>query len=152
MCRWAAGTTPRSSRLKASATPCAWNSPRSASASSSSSPAPSTPSGTASPPINLLATSGQGAYAGQAAAVVRVLSAAGLASPPEVIAKAIVRAVGARRPRTRYAVGMGAKPVILARRVLPDRVFDRLLRLIFGIAGSILGRPQADRITAGRAS
>ena len=97
---------------------------------------------------HLLATSGQGAYAGQAAAVVRVLSAAGLASPPEVIAKAIVRAVGARRPRTRYAVGMGAKPVILARRVLPDRVFDRLVGLAIRVASHIVGTPQAAPIWA----
>jgi NAD(P)-dependent dehydrogenase (short-subunit alcohol dehydrogenase family) len=98
---------------------------------------------------NLLATSGQGAYAAEAARVVKVMSAAGLASPPEVVAKAIGRAVVARRPRTRYAVGLGAKPVILARRVLPDRVFDLLVRLTFRIAGSVVRTMSAQPISAG---
>jgi NAD(P)-dependent dehydrogenase (short-subunit alcohol dehydrogenase family) len=97
---------------------------------------------------NLLATSGQGVYAGQAAAVVRVLSAGGLASSPDVIAKAIVRAAAARRPRTRYAVGLGSKPVILARRVLPDRVFDLLVRLTYLIAGNIVRTMSAQPISA----
>lgn len=98
---------------------------------------------------NLLATSGQGAYAAEAARVVKVMSAAGLASPPEVVAKAIGRAVVARRPRTRYAVGLGAKPVILARRVLPDRVFDLLVRLTFRIAGNVVRTMSAQPISAG---
>ncbi|MGO9355840.1 MAG: oxidoreductase [Mycobacterium sp.] len=101
---------------------------------------------------NLIATSGQGAYAGQAAALVTVLSAGGLASPPEVIAKAIVRAAEARRPRTRYAVGIGAKPVLLARRVLPDKMFDRMVRLVFGVGSRIAGSPPVMKILAGRAS
>ena len=98
---------------------------------------------------NLLATSGQGAYAGQAATVARVLSAGGLASPPKVVARAIVRATEARRPRTRYAVGMGAKPVILARRVIPDRVFDGLVRLTFRIACRVVPTPHDTPVTAG---
>jgi NAD(P)-dependent dehydrogenase (short-subunit alcohol dehydrogenase family) len=101
---------------------------------------------------NLIATSGQGAYAGQAAALVKVLSAGGLASPPEVIAKAIVRAAEARRPRTRYAVGIGAKPVLLARRVLPDKMFDRMVRLVFRVGSRIAGSPPVMKILAGRAS
>jgi hypothetical protein len=44
-----------------------------------------------------------------------------------VVAKAIERAATARRPRTRYAVGMGAKPAIAARKVLPDRVLDAVI-------------------------
>jgi NAD(P)-dependent dehydrogenase (short-subunit alcohol dehydrogenase family) len=99
---------------------------------------------------NLLATSGHGAYAGQAAAVWGVLSAAGLASPPEVIANTIVRAAEAHRPRTRYAVGLGAKPIIFARWLLPDRVFDRLVRLAFGIVGRVADTRQAEPVSEGR--
>jgi NAD(P)-dependent dehydrogenase (short-subunit alcohol dehydrogenase family) len=94
---------------------------------------------------NLLATSGQGAYAGQAAAIAGVLAAADnrprLSSPPEVIANAVARALRARRPRTRYAVGMGAKPLIFARRVLPDRAFDRVMRLVFRLDSRTAGAP-----------
>jgi len=54
-------------------------------------------------------------------------------SPPEVIARTIVKIVTARHPRTRYAVGFMAKPLIAARQVLPDRAFDRLISAAFGI-------------------
>ncbi len=45
--------------------------------------------------------------------VAKMLSGAGLASTPEGTGKAIARAATVRRPRTRYAVGLGAKPIIL---------------------------------------
>jgi NAD(P)-dependent dehydrogenase (short-subunit alcohol dehydrogenase family) len=102
--------------------------------------------------VNLLDTSGHGAYAAQAAAVIKVMSAAGLASPPDVVAKAIVRAAVARRPRTRYAVGLGAKPIIIARHMLPDRVYDRLMQFSFRIVSKFLGTPLAASISAGRPS
>ncbi|WP_410649312.1 hypothetical protein [Amycolatopsis sp. cmx-4-54] len=38
----------------------------------------------------------------------------------------ILKAVRARRPKTRYAAGFGAKPILFVRRVLPDRAFDAL--------------------------
>ena len=54
-------------------------------------------------------------------------------SPPEVIARAIGKIVTARRPRTRYAVGFMARPLIAARRILPDRAFDLLIGAAFGL-------------------
>ncbi len=51
-----------------------------------------------------------------------------LASPPIVVARAIGRAVQAKRPRTRYAVGGGAPMILLAKRLLPDRAFDGFIR------------------------
>lgn len=53
-----------------------------------------------------------------------------LGSDPAVVAKAITRAVTAKRPRTRYAIGLGAKPATYARRVLPDQVIDAVLQLL----------------------
>lgn len=99
---------------------------------------------------NLQAMSGHGGYAGDAAALGRILSAAGFASRPEVIANTIVRAAQARRPRTRYAVGLGAKPVIFARWLLPDRVFDRLVRFAFRIVSRVAGARRAEPVSAGR--
>jgi NAD(P)-dependent dehydrogenase (short-subunit alcohol dehydrogenase family) len=81
----------------------------------------------------LLQTSGSGAYAEQAKGHARLLAAAdtsSLTSPPTVVAKTIVRAVGARRPKTRYATGGGARTILLLRTILPDRMFDRLMRRI----------------------
>lgn len=48
-------------------------------------------------------------------------------SPPSVIADTIVKALTARRPRTRYAAGKLAKPILFARRFASDRMFDRLI-------------------------
>lgn len=101
---------------------------------------------------NLTATSGQGTYGRQAAALVKLLSAGGLTSRPEVIGDAIVRAAQARRPRTRYRVGLGAKPVLLARWALPDKTFDRMIRLVLGVGSRVAGSPPVVKMAAGRAS
>jgi short-subunit dehydrogenase len=52
---------------------------------------------------------------------------------PERVAKAIQRALAARRPRTRYLVGPDARGVILAKTLLTDRTFDRLARRVIGV-------------------
>lgn len=81
-------------------------------------------------------SAGTGAYADQAAAVAKSLRSEANAnrnSPPSVIADAIGAAVTARRPRTRYAVGFGAKPLIAARRMLSDRHFDALISRATGM-------------------
>jgi NAD(P)-dependent dehydrogenase (short-subunit alcohol dehydrogenase family) len=85
---------------------------------------------------HLVDTSGHGAYADQAAAMSTALHSEATSrrtSPPEVIAKTIAKAVTARRPKTRYAVGYGAKPMLLLRRWLPDRAFDLFIRRASGI-------------------
>jgi short-subunit dehydrogenase len=50
-----------------------------------------------------------------------------LPSPPDVVAATIARAVHARRPKTRYATGGGARTILFLNRILPDRLFDRLI-------------------------
>lgn len=85
---------------------------------------------------HLTKVSADGVYARQAKKVASVLSSADanpkLGSPPEVIAVAIEKAATAPRPRIRYAVGGGAKPILFARRMLTDRAYDRLTGMIFG--------------------
>jgi hypothetical protein len=51
----------------------------------------------------------------------------GAASPPSVVVDAIVKAISARKPRTRYAVGKLARPMILLRKLFGDRVFDKAI-------------------------
>jgi NAD(P)-dependent dehydrogenase (short-subunit alcohol dehydrogenase family) len=78
----------------------------------------------------LLQMSGGSAYAELAKRHARMLVTAdtsSLASPPEVVARTIVRAVTARRPKTRYATGGGARTILFLRKILPDRMFDRLI-------------------------
>jgi hypothetical protein len=48
-------------------------------------------------------------------------------SSPSVVANAVAEAVTVRRPKTRYAIGYGAKPLIAIRRLLPDRAYDKLI-------------------------
>ncbi|MEU4670882.1 oxidoreductase [Amycolatopsis sp. NPDC023774] len=79
---------------------------------------------------HLKEVSGEGAYSGLAGKLAKGMNSginARLMSQPSVIAKTVAKAATARRPRTRYAAGFGAKPLIFLRRVLPDRAFDTLI-------------------------
>lgn len=82
-------------------------------------------------------SSADGAYAKQATAVASSLRSeanAKRSSPASVIADAIGKAVTARRPKTRYATGFGAKPLITLRRILPDRAFDTVISRAVGMS------------------
>lgn len=82
------------------------------------------------------AVSSEGPYAAQGKAVADSLSSESnqkRSSPPELIGKTITKAVTAKRPKTRYAVGFGAKPLIFAHDILPDRAFDALIKRSVGI-------------------
>jgi NAD(P)-dependent dehydrogenase (short-subunit alcohol dehydrogenase family) len=79
---------------------------------------------------NLKRTSGNGAYAAaanQAADGMTEMYTSDRLSPPSLIAETILKAVTARRPKTRYAVGFGARPSIFLRGLLSDRMFDRVV-------------------------
>jgi NAD(P)-dependent dehydrogenase (short-subunit alcohol dehydrogenase family) len=73
--------------------------------------------------------SGTTAYAAQAASHAALMARAdgGAGSDPKVVADAIVGALRAKRPRTRYAVGGGAFAILFLRRILSDRAFDAML-------------------------
>jgi len=53
--------------------------------------------------------------------------------PPEQVAETIQRALTARRMKARYVVGRDAKAMLVARRLLPDHVFDALARRALGV-------------------
>jgi NAD(P)-dependent dehydrogenase (short-subunit alcohol dehydrogenase family) len=53
--------------------------------------------------------------------------------PPELVAETIERALTARRMRARYLIGRDAKAMLLAKRLLPDHVFDRVARRALGV-------------------
>ncbi|MDQ4214927.1 oxidoreductase [Microbacterium capsulatum] len=83
-------------------------------------------------------TSGQGVYRSQGEAVAVTLGSSSqpdtrMASSPDVVARAITRAATARRPRTRYRIGFGAKPLVFARAILPDRAFDAVIKRATGV-------------------
>jgi len=75
-------------------------------------------------------------YADQAKAMAKALGSdtnSRRGSDPSVIANAIGKAVTAQHPKTRYAAGFGAKPMITMRRILPDRGFDKLITRASGM-------------------
>ena len=87
----------------------------------------------------LEATSANTPYAGQAkimGTVLRGVDQMRLASGPELVAETIAKAVQSPKPRTRYVVGGGARGILLAERILPDRSFDRFIQVGYRLAAS----------------
>ncbi|HEV7527916.1 MAG TPA: SDR family oxidoreductase [Solirubrobacteraceae bacterium] len=52
---------------------------------------------------------------------------------PELVAQTIEQALTARRMKSRYLVGRDARAMVIARRLLPDRVFDRIAKKALGV-------------------
>ena len=80
---------------------------------------------------SMLKYSGNTAYREQALLHAKMFEGAdqsNMASPPEVVAATIADALRAKRPRTRYATGGGAKMILALRRFASDRGFDWLMR------------------------
>lgn len=79
---------------------------------------------------SLIARSGDttyGPYARRHAAFLGNADGNRAASEPDVVARAIGRAVAARNPKPRYPVGGGAQLVLFLAWLLPDRLIDRLM-------------------------
>ena len=78
----------------------------------------------------MLERSGSGPYAKMAqaaAAATRAAEQRGGGSAPQVIVRLVLRAVHARRPKTRYVGGQYARLLIFVRRWFGDRVYDRMV-------------------------
>ena len=81
----------------------------------------------------LMKFSGNGAYREGANAHFRLMSwgdQGSMPSHPSVVAKTIVRAAQARKPKTRYATGGMARTMLFMRRILSDRSFDATMRMM----------------------
>lgn len=78
---------------------------------------------------NLKKASKGGAYeskANKAADAMERLYSSNNLTDTKVIGNAIAKAATARKPKTRYLLGFGAKPSVLMRRLMSDRMFDRV--------------------------
>ena len=79
----------------------------------------------------MLQRSGKGPYQAMAQAMANAMRSTyaqkDAASPPSVVADTILQAVRSRRPRTRYAVGKMAKPLMFIRKYFGDRFFDMVI-------------------------
>jgi len=63
--------------------------------------------------------------------VVRSLAERGI--PPDKVAEVVEHALSARRPRTRYLVGLDAKMQARLKIVIPTRLFDRIVARTMGL-------------------
>jgi short-subunit dehydrogenase len=75
----------------------------------------------------MLERSGHGAYApltNKVAKGIAQMYSNGKATSPAVIAEVVLKAVTAKRPKTRYVAGYLAKPLLWVRKWLGDRAFD----------------------------
>jgi NAD(P)-dependent dehydrogenase (short-subunit alcohol dehydrogenase family) len=54
-------------------------------------------------------------------------------SPPDVVARAVLHALTAPRPRTRYQVGKHARLLVTLPRILPDWLLDAILLRLVGL-------------------
>jgi hypothetical protein len=78
----------------------------------------------------MMARSGQSAYSDLAKKLEKATRSTyekGQGSPPSVIAKLISKAVKSKNPKTRYAAGYLSQPLIFLRKILSDRMFDKLI-------------------------
>lgn len=71
--------------------------------------------------------SGSGPYSGM---VDKFAKAQGMKAPPPSV-DMVMRAPKAKRPATRYSGGLGARPLLVLRSILSDRMVDRLTMLAF---------------------
>jgi NAD(P)-dependent dehydrogenase (short-subunit alcohol dehydrogenase family) len=74
-------------------------------------------------------TYNEGVAKGVSAAYEGVMGA--MAGSPNDVAKVIERTIRARRPRSRYRVGVGATLMLATRKLLPDRAMDLVFRSQF---------------------
>ncbi len=82
---------------------------------------------------NLEASSKETAYQNAGLSMARLLRkgyTSNLLSNPRRIAKAIVRAVNAKKPRIRYRLGAGSGLIVFLHAVLPARWWDWIMRLV----------------------
>lgn len=79
---------------------------------------------------NISKFSSKGAYASLTNKLViasKKMYDSGQGSKPDVISKTISKIVDAKKPKTRYRVGMWAKPMVWMRIYLGDKMFDKIV-------------------------
>jgi short-subunit dehydrogenase len=78
---------------------------------------------------NLIKASGKGVYAKEAIRTAEATKKtyAGNVTKPEVIAECILKAVTVKKPKTRYLLGSGAKLMVYMKKLLGDRLYDRIV-------------------------
>jgi len=79
---------------------------------------------------NLMNNSAQGPYRSLANAMERnfkTFYSEKRASGPEAVATIILKAIQAAKPNTRYVAGKGSKAILFGRKILSDKLFDKVM-------------------------
>ena len=77
---------------------------------------------------NLAKVSGNSAYKDMVGKHVKMFESADKrGSEPIVIARVIAKAINSNNPKTRYVAGSGAKIILFLRKILSDKMFDKLI-------------------------
>lgn len=79
---------------------------------------------------NLLRTSGDTVYGDLAKKYANALKQGNMGTNPDIIAQIIEKAISVKKPKTRYAAGFGATFFLFARKILPDRLYDKFWMFI----------------------
>jgi short-subunit dehydrogenase len=92
--------------------------------------------------VGTIAEEAEGPYGGFNAAVGAAVAGAykgpmsRLGAGPGAVARAIEKAITAKRPRTRYPVTASARVMLAQRALLPDRLWDRVVGTSFPRPGA----------------
>ena len=79
---------------------------------------------------NLVSNSRDSVYRQQVEPMARILTGYDRAASPEVVAKAVFRALKARKPKRRYATPMDAKMLTFLRWLFPDAIWERIVKAV----------------------
>ncbi|MBD2503711.1 SDR family NAD(P)-dependent oxidoreductase [Anabaena azotica] len=52
---------------------------------------------------------------------------------PDIVAQAVVHALTAKKPKTRYLIGQDAKMAVILKSLLPDKLYDRVILYSMGL-------------------
>ena len=74
--------------------------------------------------------SGSTAYSETAKGFKKIMETFKKQAPPKVITDLVMKALRAKKPKTRYSAGTAAKPMLFMRKILSDRMFDNLFYLM----------------------
>jgi short-subunit dehydrogenase len=74
--------------------------------------------------------SGSTAYSETAKGFKKIMETFKKQASPKVITDLVMKALRAKKPKTRYSAGTAAKPMLFMRKILSDRMFDKLFYLM----------------------
>jgi len=74
--------------------------------------------------------SGSTAYSETAKGFKKIMETFKKQASPKVISELVMKALKAKKPKTRYSAGTAAKPMLFMRKILSDRMFDNLFYLM----------------------